>query len=59
MQDILERLANTSANESSEELQCRCFDVAAEISNLRAAMDAIAAELIRLRAAIKATANAE
>jgi hypothetical protein len=36
MQDILARLANTSSNESSHELQCRCFDAAEEISMLRA-----------------------
>lgn len=35
MVDILERLANSSANESSHELQCRCFDAAEEISRLR------------------------
>ena len=38
MKDILERLANSSANEGSHELQCRCFDAAAEISRLRAAI---------------------
>lgn len=35
MKDILYRLANSSANESSHELQCRCFDAAEEISRLR------------------------
>lgn len=35
MKDILERLANSSATESSHELQCRCFDAAEEISRLR------------------------
>lgn len=38
MEDILSRLANSSANESSHELQCRCFDAAEEISRLRNAI---------------------
>ena len=38
MQDILERLADSSVNESSHELQCRCFDAAQEISRLRNAI---------------------
>ena len=36
MEDILTRLENSSQNESSHELQCRCFDAAEEISRLRA-----------------------
>lgn len=36
MMDILARLANSSPNEGSHELQCRCFDAAEEISRLRA-----------------------
>lgn len=36
--DILKRLADSSCNESSHELQCRCFDAAEEISWLRAAL---------------------
>ena len=35
MEDILARLANSSSNESSHELQCRCFDASEEISKLR------------------------
>jgi hypothetical protein len=35
MQDILKRLADSSANEGSHELQCRCFDAAKEIRRLR------------------------
>ena len=35
MKDILERLSLSSQNESSEELVCRCFDAAEEISRLR------------------------
>ena len=35
MKDILERLAHSSANEGSHDLQCRCFDAAEEISRLR------------------------
>lgn len=35
MQDILERLRNSSTNESSHELQCRCMDAEAEIVRLR------------------------
>lgn len=35
MTDILARLANSSQNEGSHELQCRCFDAAEEISRLR------------------------
>ena len=38
MQDILERLSHSSVNESSHELQCRCFDAADEISRLRNAI---------------------
>lgn len=41
MEDILARLANSSSNESSHELQCRCFDAAEEISRMRALLDAI------------------
>lgn len=33
--DILTRLNDSSANESSHELQCRCFDAAEEIIRLR------------------------
>ena len=36
--DILKRLADSSSNESSHELQCRCLDAAEEISRLRAAI---------------------
>lgn len=36
MQDILTRLRSSSTNESSHELQCRCFDAAEEITRLRA-----------------------
>lgn len=38
MEDILKRLADSSPNESSHELQCRCYDAAAEISRLRNAI---------------------
>lgn len=38
MKDILERLAESSQNESSQELQLRCFDAADEISRLRKAI---------------------
>jgi hypothetical protein len=41
MKDILARLANSSSNESSHELQCRCFDAAEEISRLRSLLDAV------------------
>lgn len=44
MIDILERLANSSCNESSHELQCRCFDAAEEVSRLRAALQTQAEE---------------
>ena len=36
--DILERLAESSPNESSHELYCRCLDAADEVSRLRAAI---------------------
>lgn len=36
MLDILLRLCESSTNESSHELQCRCMDAAAEITKLRA-----------------------
>lgn len=36
--DILKRLEDSSCNESSHELQCRCFDAAEEIIRLRAAI---------------------
>lgn len=36
MEDILERLRNSSTNESSHELQCRCLDAADAIARLRA-----------------------
>lgn len=36
MEDIPARLANSSSNEGSHDLQCRCFDAAEEISRLRA-----------------------
>ena len=35
MRDILLRLCESSTNESSHELQCRCMDAAAEITRLR------------------------
>lgn len=41
MEDILKRLAYSSPNESSHELQCRCFDAAEEISRLRTLLDAV------------------
>lgn len=37
MVDILIRLADSSPNESSHELYCRCLDAAEEISRLRVA----------------------
>ena len=40
MKDILERLANSSPNEGSHDLQCRCFDAAEEISRLRDQVEA-------------------
>lgn len=40
MQDILIRLQNSSTNESSHELQCRCIDAADEIKNLRRVIEA-------------------
>ena len=33
--DILQRLVNSSSNEGSHDLQCRCFDAAEEIMKLR------------------------
>lgn len=42
MQDILIRLRESSANESSHELQCRCFDAANEIERLRTRLQTIA-----------------
>lgn len=45
MQDILERLEQSSAIESSHELQCRCFDAAKEIMRLRATNNAIQAAI--------------
>ena len=33
--DILTRLSDSNSNESSHELQCRCFDAAEEISRMR------------------------
>lgn len=36
MNDILTRCANSSPNETSYELFCRCLDAAQEISRLRA-----------------------
>jgi len=53
MQDILYRLANTSSNESSHELQCRCFDAAEEISKLRAALEDIASGEMGINICIK------
>lgn len=43
--DIVERLRNSSPNECSHELQCRCLDAAAEIERLRTAMGEAAARL--------------
>ena len=40
MQDILIRLKNSSTNESSHELQCRCMDAATEIHDLRRVIEA-------------------
>ena len=45
MEDILSRLANSSSNESSHELQCRCFDAAVEIRRLRSALGAMLTEM--------------
>lgn len=39
MQDILVRLRESNANEGSHDLQCRCLDAAAEIEQLRAALN--------------------
>lgn len=41
MQDILERLANSSPNEGSHDLYCRCLDAAQEVSKLRAIFNEI------------------
>lgn len=49
MMDILERLAGSSPNESSPELQCRCFDAAEEISRLRVQRDELLAAAKNLR----------
>lgn len=38
MRDILERLANSSPDEGSHDLYCRCLDAAEEISALRAGL---------------------
>ena len=38
MQDILTRLRSSSTNESSHELQCRCFDAAEELDLLYKAL---------------------
>lgn len=46
MKDILERIADSSANESSDELICRLRDCAREIEAMRAASDASARQLI-------------
>jgi len=45
MRDILYRLANSSPNEGSHELQCRCFDAAEEISRLREIVRDLLADL--------------
>ena len=44
--DILERLANSSPNEGSHDLHCRCLDAAAEISRMQA-------EIKQLKTAMK------
>ena len=39
--DILKRLRDSSPNEGSHDLQCRCIDAANEIERLRAALSEI------------------
>lgn len=50
--DILERLADSSPNESSHELYCRCLDAAEEVSRLRETMRSEQEEFRLLRARV-------
>ncbi len=55
MDDILKRLKDSSSNESSHELQCRCFDAADEIERNRAAIDELVATLNEARGQLAET----
>lgn len=52
MKDILERLRNSSPDEGSHELFCRCLDAATEIEDLRNAHAAAIRRAVMRRQAL-------